>query len=39
MSASKYNMPSTNLSVLEIKHRMWKHFVGPLTDSGNIIFL
>jgi len=25
--ASKYNIPSTNLSVHEMKHHMWKRFV------------
>jgi len=39
MTASKYNIPLTNLNVHEIKHRMWKHFVDTLTDSRKIIFL
>ena len=30
MIASKYNVPSTNLGVYEIKHSMWKHFVDTL---------
>jgi len=38
MIASKYNVPSTYLSVHEIKHRMWKHFVDTLNDFGKIIF-